>query len=138
MNVPRPASNVKSAKARPAKRLWIAIGLFSLLTVGLLYVLYTYEVPLGETGKFLYRYSKMLAQRLAREFALLPVLTLFALAARLLARPGHKNELAGLGVGAIGMLGLTACAWWMPPHFLQQHAMNLLSPSHEGAFLIDR
>lgn len=137
MNVQRRTSNVKSAKALPAKRLWIAIGLLSLLTVGLLYILYTYEVPLGETGKFLYRYSKMLPQRLGRAFALLPALALFALAARFLARPGNKNELAGLSIGAIGILALTAWTWWLPPHFLQQHAMNLLSPSHEGAFLIE-
>lgn len=115
--------------------MWAALAVFALLTTGLLYILYTREVPLGETGRFVYRYSKMLPIRLGRGAALLPVVGLFAVAARMLARP--RAARAGLLVGGIAMAGLTAWTWWEPPYFLQQHSINLLSPSHEGAFLIE-
>jgi hypothetical protein len=110
---------------------------FLFLTVGVLYVLYTREVPLGESGRFVYRYSKMLQMRLGRGMALVPAMGVLVVAARLLARPGRKWEVWGVMVGGVGMLGLVLWTWWLPPLFLQQHALNLLSPSHEGAFLIE-
>lgn len=124
------------ARPRPARRVWIALALFTILTTALLYVLYTWGVPLGETGRFVYRYSKVLQERLARGAALVPVIALFVVAARLLARPGASAR-AGVVIGGVAMAGLTAWTWWVPPYFLQQHSVNLLSPSHEGAFLIE-
>lgn len=135
--VPRQGAGTTGPRPAPARRVWVALGVFVLATVGLLYVLYTPKVPLGEAGRFVYRYSNMLPQRLARAAVLLPVVGLLVVAARFLSRPDARSVRVGLAIGGLGMAGLTLGTWWLPPDFLQQHTMNLLSPSHEGAFLIE-
>jgi hypothetical protein len=109
---------------------------WSAATIGALLILHATGVPLGQ-GSFVYRFSELQAIR-ARHAGPILLITLLLLVSVWLqgqtARARHTLGGAGL---IISTAALAAWVWGAPPQAMSQHMFNLLSPSHEGAFLIE-
>ncbi len=114
-----------------------ALLVTALLPLGVLFVLRAFDVPLGKPGKFIYRYSPLAVLRLA---ALPPALALGAVLAGglwLLLRDRRVYRLLG-GIALAGAtLVLGSWIFTAPPQFRSQTFFNMLSPSHDGAFVIE-
>lgn len=107
----------------------ILLGWFA-LTIGALLLMRAANMPLGQ-GSFVYQFSQMQGERMARALWLAPIAALAALAIALSAR---RRKLAALiGVAVIVLLG----AWTLlaPKTAIVQHSFNLRSPSQDGAFV---
>ena len=131
-----------SASDRPKRETGVGTAVYvllvaGLLPVGVLFVLRAFDVPLGEPGKFLYRYSPLTTLRLG---ALPPALGMGVVLAGgvwLLLQPRRVYHVLG-GVALAGAtLVLGSWVFTAPPQFRSQTFFNMLSPSHDGAFLIE-
>lgn len=98
--------------------------------------LFDLNVPLGESGAFVYRYSVVWVLRLERCWPLIPLTAAAVGAAWLFARSATRHWLA-LGASAIVIIGLAAWTWWLPPEPVSQHFFNFSSPSQDGAFVLE-
>ncbi len=103
------------------------------IAVALLYLL---GVPLGSPDFYLHRYSHLVSARLlASAVPLLLVLLVIVVApAERIFRLGHA---AMLVLTMLITMLLALWAVWAGPKALQQNVFNLLSPSHDGAFVIE-
>jgi hypothetical protein len=119
---------VRSARRRVGIALGVAFAL-AVLPVG---VLFFAGVPLGQEGKFVYRYSDFAIPRLA---STVPVVFPASAAAVAIGLLCYGRRWLGYAVAAVAIASLVGWNFWAPPHFLSQHAMNFRSPSHDGAFL---
>lgn len=98
---------------------------------------YAFDIPLGKPGTFTYLYSPFAWERFAsRGFA---VGVLFACATVLAVKLALSAEAPRR---AVGLAAVWSCwgawaAWgfFAPPLFINTHAFNMISPSHDGAFL---
>ena len=100
-------------------------------------VLFRLHVPLGRPGQFEYLYSPIIELRLrAVPFALLAGLVLVVGAALTGATAVWRRRL-GLGLVAAGVLGLGVWSYVAPPSHFNQYFFNGLSPSQDGAFVLE-
>ena len=107
------------------------------MAVAPIYLLWLNDVPLGESGKFIYRYSPFFVRHLQAALLLLPIAGGILLAGRLLCASKILWQRIGVAVLALVVASLAAWTWWAPPNALSQHAFNLSSPAHDGAFVIE-
>lgn len=94
-------------------------------------------VPLGKPGTFTYLYSPFAWERLtSRGFATgLLLACLSVLATRLALSPDLPRRSFGVRALMLSWPAWAAWAFLAPPLFIHTHAFNMLSPSHDGAFL---
>ncbi len=102
-----------------------------------LILFYRFDVPLGCPGRFVYRYSdfvpnRLLATAVAVLLALLPATGVWLLGAR-----SALQRMGGMALVCIGTLLLGIWSYYAPPAHITQHIFNAFSPSHDGAFVIE-
>ena len=99
--------------------------------------LYALDVPYGQPGEQVYRWTSLLFRRLIA--ASIPIVVV-AWAGLLLMRSALVQQLtyrrALTGTVALAVF-LGIWSFFAPPNAVAQHYLNLLSPSHEGAFLTE-
>jgi hypothetical protein len=123
-----------AARARPARRIGVVLAVFMLLTTGVVAAMFLMNLPLGERDKMEYRYTSVLSLRAMRTLpgwigagaALLGTWKLV-----------RGEQRAGLAAGAVALAVLCGWTWWQPPEPAYQHVFNLMSPSHDGAFVLE-
>lgn len=120
--------------ARPRYGLIVAAGVLPLVA---LLLLFAFDVPIGQPFFLIYRYSPFWLLRVIR---VLPALAIGLVAVAIL----YRAVLATAAIPYRAWLALLFCyigvvAWTFvgPPSFVELHAFNLFSPSHEGAFFIE-
>jgi hypothetical protein len=117
---------------RRARRVGIALAIAFALAALPVVVLYLAGVPLGQEGKFVYRYSDFVIPRLA---SAVPVVFPASVAAVAIGLLCQGRRWLGYATAVVGIIWLVGWSFAAPPHFMLQHAMNFHSPSHDGAFL---
>lgn len=127
----------------PDRRDWLCLGLAALLPLAATLLLFSFNVPLGKPGTLTYPYSPIWAARQLTLPRLLPALVLLGLGAWLSfssvaeGRRGWGPTSRRLGLMSLAA-GSFATGLWVftaPPRFVSQHCFNMISPSHDGAFL---
>lgn len=103
------------------------------ITVTLL--LFLLEVPLGKTGKFTYLYAQLVFERALNSIYLIPVAGLLSVGIAALFYADARRRRLGIALVAIGCVAAAAWTYFAPPSFFEQHVFNLVSPSHDGAFV---
>lgn len=121
------------SRPRRAWRLWAALAVSGVLSLLPLLMAYWINVPLGETGKFVYRYSTFLPNKLLTGVLVAAPIGGVLTALWLLTRP--RLRALGWLAGVLAISALVAWNFWAPLVPMMQHAFNLRSPSHDGAFL---
>jgi hypothetical protein len=102
-----------------------------------LVLLTAFDVPLGLPGKFVYPYSPVVGERLRALPWVLPVAAAIGLGA---AWSQDSRRARRIGGQALFWTGCAAGGVWSfvaPPQFVSQHYFNMVSPSHDGAFLAE-
>lgn len=121
--------------AHPAKlRRVVLVGFIPLAALGLLRL---FDVPIGQPFFLIYRYSPFVGPRaLAAAVAGLVVAAGVYVFWRGLRSPGALpvSSLIGMALSYSAMVVWTVPA---PPSYAEQHVFNFLSPSHEGAFVLE-
>ncbi len=104
----------------------------------LLIALYAFRIPLGQPH-FVLRYSSMLPSRLGRAGVGLLIGLVGVAALYHWLRCAKGAPLARVWAGASITLYVALVFWtfFAPPAYVAQHSFNLLSPSHEGAFVVE-
>lgn len=112
---------------------FLAVGAFALVWL----LLWLFSVPLGKPGTFTYPWSPIPGLRARALPAGLLVGGVLALGVAWSWSTAVGRRRAGVALGLVG--GAAACFWGFtaPPRWTAQHAFNLLSPSQDGAFLIE-
>jgi hypothetical protein len=102
-------------------------------------VLYAAGVPLGKPGKFTYLYTPgaLLAGKLAVVPIALVVAALGALGVRRLASAAARCTTTGCMLAGAALAGMAAWTYFALPAHVNQHVFNFLSPSHDGAFVVE-
>jgi hypothetical protein len=129
--------SVEPARAKPSRRsqlIFSTLILFGSVTLLALIGMRTFKVPMGQG--FAYRYSDLAEMKVAMKiwpaiFTLLPI----ALSAYLIANP--RRPWIGLSLGMFSMVLLSLWTALGIPQAVRQHCINLVSPSHEGAFVLE-
>jgi len=102
-----------------------------------IWVLFLADVPIGRPNFLVYRYSALSAWRLQHALIAL-VIGAAGLAALDRVLYGGNNGRAGWTTGALtAYVGLVVWVFLAPPQSTAQHSFNMLSPSHEGAFVLE-
>lgn len=146
MNRSRPSPSPGKVVSRETHLLprGFALGLILAATVPLIVLIFLFmnDVPLGKPGKFLHLYARLTLRRVLSTpvavgliFMQVCGIWLLSLAHRQNAQRS-ANPLAWLMIVA-SVFGLGLWAWYAPPDHLSQHAFNLHSPSHDGAFAVE-
>ncbi|MGE3180817.1 MAG: hypothetical protein AB7N71_04245 [Phycisphaerae bacterium] len=104
----------------------------TLIPIAALFALAALDVPLGKPGKFTYLYSPFYLIRALRLPWLVPILLLAWFAVRTPSRRAVPFWLMLVAVVAIAIWNFLA-----PPRYVSQHAFNFVSPSHDGAFVLE-
>ncbi|MBI1825498.1 MAG: hypothetical protein HYR83_03850 [Planctomycetes bacterium] len=110
----------------------------------ILLILFVFKIPIGQPD-FRLRYSPLVALRIERSVIALVICVLGILALWGASRGVPFFVLRARSLRAIAISCFVALVWWtvfaLPPPTgqleLEQHLFNLLSPSHEGAFIIE-
>ena len=124
---------------RLESRFHVPVGVLAaaLLPLVVLFALFLAEVPIGQPSFLLYRYSPWSELRLERAFIALALGgagTTFLWWAN--SHEGTRRFL--MLVGAVFCYaGLIVWTFVGPPGYVRQHSFNMLSPSHEGAFVLE-
>ena len=111
----------------------MVLGASAVLSLLPLIVAYALDVPLGETGKFVYRYSSFVSQKLLTSAMVIVPIGAVLAALWMLAQP--RLRVAGYFMATIAIASLVAWNLWAPLTPMTQHVFNLRSPSHDGAFV---
>lgn len=119
----------------PDRRRWTYLALAALLPLSAALLLFALNVPLGKPGMLTYPYSPIWAARQLRLAWLLPGAALLGLGAWLSFTPSTPRRRAGLAWLAAGAVATGLWVFTAPPSFVAQHCFNMISPSHDGAFL---
>lgn len=120
-----------------ARRIDLGLACAAALPLAVLAALFAAGVPLGKPGKFTYLYTPgaLLIGKLAVvPIALLPA-ALAALGVRWTASAARRA--AGYALLVAAVLGMTAWTYFALPAHVNQHVFNFLSPSHDGAFVVE-
>src|SRR4051794_36571813 len=143
MPKPRPRTKSKPTiiadRAPPSALLRVVVLGWSAASLGALLICRALGVPLGQ-GSFIYRFSELQAIRGRNAAPFLPIAALALWAVWLLGaarRAPRATRTRGLIVLFIATAALAAWVWAAPPRAMTQHMFNLMSPSHEGAFMIE-
>ncbi len=132
--MPGSARSSKDATAVPSLRAIVAVGVLPLAVLG---VCFLAEIPLGTPGYLIYRYSPLAAVRLVQTLPALLIggVVVYALW-RLVVREQRLSR-AGLAGLLLAYGGLCVWTFFAPPVYVRQISVNLLSPSHDGAFVYE-
>ncbi len=137
---------MKSARTpacAPDRHDWLCLGLAALLPLAATLLLFALNIPLGKPGALTYPYSPLWAARQLALPWLLPGAALLGLGAWLsfpsatAGRCCASSTTRRLGLASL-VAGALATGLWVfiaPPRFVSQHCFNMISPSHDGAFL---
>ena len=111
------------------------LALSAVLLLATSIVLHNGEIRLGQ-GSFAYRYSPLYGFRVMRALLCVPLAAAAGATVWFLAkRPSRRRT--GLALLAAVAALLVAWTWWAPPAPVLQHTFNFLSPSHDGAFVLE-
>ncbi len=125
-----PATNL----AAPRASAFIAVFCTAcLLPLAALAALRLAAIPLGQADYLIYRYSPLW---LARLIITVPALLGALLAMGLMFAARHRPGWLWPGVAAV-CLALGMWTWIAPPRAILQHTLNMMSPSHDGAFVAE-
>jgi len=116
---------------------WRLLALAVLLPLLATVLLYRLDVPLGQPGKFVYLYSPVVIQRVARLPMVVFLAALLAGSVLLLFSPRRVGRGVGWLILMLAAVGVAGWAYVAPPEFRSQHVFNMQSPSHDGAFLTE-
>ncbi len=132
-----PVGRELESAANPPVMLWPVLAAATLVPVAVQCVLFALRVPLGLPGKFTYVYSPVALWRAAAVPWVLVAAVLLAAAVWMLAGETVGRRRLGLVLLAAGAVTLGGWSYLAPPQFASQHTFNMLSPSHDGAFLAE-
>lgn len=124
------------ALALPA-RAGLLVVAASIVLVAAVAVLFAANVPLGVPPRFTYSYSPIVVRRLLQTPDVLIPAAILAVAVLMSAAARRAVRRIGLVAGLAGVVVLAAWTYKAPPDARSQHAINFLSPSQDGAFLIE-
>ncbi|MCG3126322.1 MAG: hypothetical protein CHACPFDD_01154 [Phycisphaerae bacterium] len=99
--------------------------------------LFAAGVPLGKPGTLTYLYSQLAGERLRASFPALLVAAALAGGVLLSADAAPRRRRWGAGLFYYGVICLGFWALTAPPAWRSQNTLNMSSPSHEGAFLLE-
>ncbi len=118
-------------------RLKRAVLAAAVIPLAVLIALFFADVPLGQPDFLVYRYSPIAILRLERCLSalLIGACGLFALRWGF-GKEGRARYLAG-GMAWIAFAAIVVWSFLAPPHYVEQHSFNMLSPSHDGAFVLE-
>jgi hypothetical protein len=120
----------------PRPRPIFAVLFPAAILLGVTVLLFQLKVPLGQ-GSLVYRWSELEAYKLTRTPAGLFAVALMAVAVLCLySRRANARRLGGVMMVA-GWLGLVAWTMFAPPSPRMQHLINGVSPSQDGAFVLE-
>lgn len=108
-----------------------AIPLFALI------LLWIWGVPLGKPDKFVYLYSPLVGVRLMMVVVAAPIAAAAGAGVWLLGDRHAGRRRMGLAVSGIAAIGIAAWTYGAPPQAVEQHVFNMMSPSHDGAFVLE-
>ena len=111
------------------------LGVSTMLLLGVVLILYQGDLRLGQ-GSFAYRYSPLYGFRMIRALPTAFIAGAASAVVWLLATRPHRLKLGLTLLGVVAAL-LVAWTWWAPPAPVLQHTFNFLSPSHDGAFVLE-
>lgn len=132
----QPARAADRASGRPGGRWpWIALVIAVTLPLAMNLVCFFRQVPLGVPGRLVYPYSPRPLWRLEAVPSLLPVAVVLAAGVWYTASERGGRRRAGLALAAFGLASAGVWSYTAPPDHLKQHIFNMLSPSHDGAFV---
>lgn len=117
---------------RPAR-----VALAGMIPLLALLGLFLADVPIGQPLFLVYRYSPLVAQRMVRAA---PAVAVGAIALAILLRAyrggGELSPRAAVGL-VLCWAALTLWTFAGPPQHATQYLFNMLSPSHDGAFVLE-
>lgn len=128
-----PADAERAIERRARRRLVLAAAI-PLLALILLWI---GAVPLGKPDKFVYLYSPLVGARLMMVIVAAPVAAAAGAGVWLLGDAQARRRRAGLALVALSAIGLAAWTYSAPPQAVEQHVFNMMSPSHDGAFVLE-
>lgn len=129
----KPASGARGANSpSPGVILLLAIAAAHIVATLLLFAM---DVPLGKTGKFTYLYAQLPIERAINALFLLSVLAMIMGGVWLLMDAKVLRRRVGGGIVGAACICMAAWTYFAPPSFMEQHVFNLVSPSHDGAFV---
>ncbi|MBI5866349.1 MAG: hypothetical protein HZB38_17905 [Planctomycetes bacterium] len=132
----KPIAKIPTGR-EPARADWVRLILFSLVPVLTLLALRRLHVPLGKPGTITYPYSPFDALRLMRVIWLAPAFVFLAVGLVLSTVDGRLKRTLADTATFFGLLAVGVWALAAPPHWSSQFFINMLSPSHDGAFLTE-
>lgn len=120
-----------------ARRIDLKLAWATAVPLVVLAALYAAGVPLGKPGKFTYLYTP--GALLIGKLAVVPIALLLAVLGALGVRwiADASRRAAGYALAAATVLGMTAWTYFALPAHVNQHVFNFLSPSHDGAFVVE-
>lgn len=113
------------------------VAILAGIPLAALILLRIFDVPIGQPHFLIYRYSPWLE---ARALLALPAVIVGAIGVGLLHRRLRAAATLSPSVMVVILAGYAALIAWTffaPPRYVDQHSFNLLSPSHDGAFVIE-
>ncbi len=105
--------------------------------LAILIILYLFDVPIGQPDFLIYRYSPFVLLRIVRGLFALGLGTVGLLVIR---HRFRRSETLGFAAGAVAAccwLGVVVWSFFGPPISVEEHTFNMLSPSHDGAFMLE-
>lgn len=129
----RSLKKITPTALQPTETKAVAVGLFPLLA---LLILFAIQIPLGQPH-FVLRYTAMLPNRMGRA-AIGLAIGMIGLGVLNQSLSGSDRLRRTAQYSAIFMFGiLILWTFYAPPSYAAQHSFNLLSPSHDGAFVVE-
>lgn len=121
----------------PRPRFLVLLAIAAAMPPLALILLWAFEVPIGQPFFLVYRYSPFVGLRLisAIPALLIGFAGIYAFH-RAMSHEGRGRRI-GLGVAFAAYAFVAVWTFFAPPHFAAQHTFNLMSPSHEGAFVLE-
>jgi hypothetical protein len=125
------------ASATSPLRFVVLLAIAAAMPPVVLILLRTFEVPIGQPFFLVYRYSPFVGLRLtsAMPAFLIGFAGVYAFH-RAMSLEGRGRRI-GLGFAFAAYALVVVWTFFAPPHFVAQHTFNLMSPSHEGAFVLE-
>ncbi len=116
---------------------WRWLALATVVPIAVTAALYRWDVPLGDPDWIAYPYSPFVGARLLRVPAAVAMGGMCAWGVWWMAGDHRGRRRVGGALFGAGCAGLAVWSFTAPPAWRSQQAFNLLSPSHDGAFLLE-